>query len=162
MEVSDEERFLALVREHQRIIHRLVGLYAADRDERKDLEQETLLQAWKGWRSYRGDAKFSTWLYRICLNTILTQKRRPNVVQRHDGLEHLPHVGDDPGRRNDEAQRLQLAMRQLPETDRALLSMHLDGFDHSEIAEVIGITGNHVGVKLHRIKTRLTEILQPH
>jgi RNA polymerase sigma-70 factor (ECF subfamily) len=160
--MADEERFLQLVREHQRIIHRLVGLYAQDRDERKDLEQETLLQAWKGWPTYRGDAKFSTWLYRICLNTILTQKRRPKVVQRREGLEELPRTGHDPAIRNDESERLQLAMRQLPETDRALLSMHLEGFDHTEIADVIGITANHVGVKLHRIKTRLTELLQPH
>ena len=157
--MGDEQRFLQLVREHQRIIHRLVGLYAVDNEERKDLEQETLLQAWKGWPSYRGDAKFSTWLYRICLNTILTQKRRPKVVQRHNGLEDLHTHAEDPGPRSDESQRLQLAMRALPETDRALLSMHLEGFDHAEIAEVIGITANNVGVKLHRIKQRLSELL---
>jgi len=160
--MGDEQRFLQLVREHQRIIHRLVGLYAVDRDERKDLEQETLLQAWRGWPSYRGEAKFSTWLYRICLNTILTQKRRPKLVHRYEGLEDLHQHADDPSWRSDESQRLQLAMRELPETDRALLSMHLEGFDHAEIADVIGITANNVGVKLHRIKDRLTELLRPH
>ena len=139
-----------------------MGLYAIDRDERKDLEQETLLHTWKGWPTYRGDAKFSNWLYRICLNTILTQKRRPKVVQRYEGIEQLPGTGYDPSLRSDRSERLQLAVRQLTEVDRALLSMHPEGFDHIEIAEVIGITAINVGVKLHRIKTRLTELLQPH
>lgn len=160
--MAEEERFLQQVREHQRIIHRLVGLYAVDKDERKDLEQETLLQCWKAWPGFRGDAKFSTWLYRICLNTILTQKRRPQVVQRHDGLDQLPSASDDPSHRQDDSERLHRAMRQLSETDRAMLSMHLEGFDHAEIAEVIGITANNVGVKLHRIKNRLAELLQAH
>jgi len=160
--MAEEERFLQLVREHQRIIHRLVGLYAADKDERKDLEQETLLQCWKAWPGFRGDSKFSTWLYRICLNTILTQKRRPQVVQRHEGLDQLPLASDDPSRRQDDSERLHRAMRQLNDTDRAMLSMHLEGFDHAEIAEVIGITANNVGVKMHRIKNRLAELLQAH
>lgn len=160
--MADEERFLQLVREHQRIIHRLVGLYANDRDQRKDLEQETLLQAWKGWPTYRGDAKFSTWLYRICLNTILTQKRRPQVVQRHDGLDQLRSATDDPTHRQDDSERLHRAMCQLNETDRAMMSMHLEGFDQAEIAEMTGITANNVGVKMHRIKKRLADLLQPH
>jgi RNA polymerase sigma-70 factor (ECF subfamily) len=71
-----EQDFLAAVKSNQGIIFKLVGLYAADTEEKKDLYQEVLLQAWKSWPSFRGDAKFSTWLYRICLNTILTQKRK--------------------------------------------------------------------------------------
>ena len=77
-------------------------------------------------------------------------------------LSNCQAQGIDTSGRSDESERLHLAMRQLPETDRALLSMRLEGFDHMEIAEVIGITSNNVGVKLHRIKTRLTELLQPH
>jgi RNA polymerase sigma-70 factor (ECF subfamily) len=52
-------------------------------------------------------------------------------------------------------------MRRLPEADRALLALHLDGFDHAEAGEVLGLTANHVGVKMHRIKARLTELLKP-
>ena len=160
--MSDEQRFLSLMREHQRIVLRLTGLYANDADERKDLEQEVLLQAWRGFASFRGEAKFSTWLHRVALNTILTQKRRPTVVERHDALDRDPHAVHDPRPALDEADRLRDALRQLPETDRALIALHLEGFDNGEVAGILGITANHAGVKLHRIRTRLTELLQPH
>ncbi len=160
--MADEQRFLDLMREHQRIVLRLVGLYANDAEERKDLEQEVLLQAWKGFTSFRGEAKFSTWLHRVALNTILTQKRRPRLVERSEALERNVAAVHDPAPAHDDAERLRQAIRQLPETDRALIALHLDGFDNGEVAGILGITANHVGVKLHRIKTRLTELLQPH
>lgn len=160
--MADEQRFLELMREHQRIVLRLVGLYANDAEERKDLEQEVLLQAWKGFTSFRGEAKFSTWLHRVALNTILTQKRRPRLVERSEALERSAAAVHDPAPAHDDAERLRQAIRQLPETDRALIALHLDGFDNGEVAGILGITANHAGVKLHRIKTRLTELLQPH
>lgn len=159
---EDQARFLALVNEHRRIVHRIAGLYAADPDDRKDLEQETLLQAWRGWPQFRGDAKFSTWLYRIALNTTLSWTRRPRIMQR-TGERELPEPASDSSIATaDERQRLYTAMLQLPEADRALLALHLDGFDHAEAAAMLGITPNHVGVKLHRIKARLTELLKPY
>lgn len=158
---EEQARFLALVHEHRRIVHRIAGLYATDPDDRKDLEQETLLQAWRGWHTFRGDAKFSTWLYRIALNTALSWTRRSRIVQRM-GDREVPEPGDDsPIAHADERQRLHAAMLLLPETDRALVALHLDGFDHNEIAGMLGLTANNVGVKLHRIKARLTEILKP-
>jgi RNA polymerase sigma-70 factor (ECF subfamily) len=156
-----EASFLEHVHMHRRIIHRLAGLYALDTDERKDLEQETILQAWRSWPHFRGDAKFSTWLYRIALNTVLTWKRRPAIVQRAS-TGRTPDLADHgQQRRTDEQERLHAAMRRLPEADRALLALHLDGFDHAEAGEVLGLTANHVGVKMHRIKARLTELLKP-
>lgn len=160
--MTEEQRFLDLMREHQRIVLRLASLYANDAEERKDLEQEVLLQAWKGFPSFRGEAKFSTWLHRVALNTILTQKRRPAVVERQEGLDRSPHAVHDPRPALDDADRLRHALRQLPETDRALIALHLEGFDNGEVAGILGITANHVGVKLHRIKSRLTQLLQPH
>ncbi len=160
--MTEEQRFLELMQAHQRIVLRLVGLYANDAEERKDLEQEVLLQAWKGFPSFRGEAKFSTWLHRVALNTILTQKRRPRLVERSEALERSAAAVHDPAPAHDDAERLRQAIRQLPETDRALIALHLDGFDNGEVAGILGISANHVGVKLHRIKTRLTELLQPH
>ncbi len=159
--MRDEQRFLEAMGEHRRLVLRLVNLYVDDADERQDLEQEVWLQAWKAWPTFRGEAKLSTWLYRVALNTILTLKRRPRVVERNDHLEQLPGVGHDPSIRNDDAQRLHRALRLLPETDRALIALHLEGYDHAEVGGILGLTANHVGVKLHRIKARLTELLKP-
>jgi len=156
-----EAQFLEAVKNSKGIIYKLVGLYASDAEERKDLYQEVLLQAWRSWSSFRGEAKFSTWLYRICLNTILTQKRKVNCIDYLESLEPVEHLAtDSTNHKKEEIERLRRAIRSLPETDRALISMHLDGYENSEIADVLGITVNHVAVKLHRCKQQLANLLK--
>ncbi len=155
-----EAKFLENIKANQGIIYKLVGLYAADDEEKKDLYQEVLLQTWKAWPSFRGDAKFSTWLYRICLNTILTQKRKKSPIDYTSELENLsPAIHTDLTSSSD-IQGLRYAIRKLAETDRAIVSMHLDGYENAEIAEVIGISPNHVAVKLHRIKHQLANTIK--
>jgi RNA polymerase sigma factor (sigma-70 family) len=158
--VSQKE-FLEQVRSNQGIIYKLVGLYAGDAEEKKDLYQEVLLQAWKAWPAFRSDAKFSTWLYRICLNTIFTQKRKSSSIEYRESLETVAPSIKNLSESSQDAQHLYKAIRQLAETDRAIISMHLDGYDNAEVAEVIGISNNHVSVKLHRIKQQLANILKP-
>lgn len=155
-----ETQFLEQVRENQGIIYKLVGLYASDAEEKKDLYQEVLLQAWKAWPSFRGEAKFSTWLYRICLNTILTQKRKANPVEYKESLESISPSVQHSSIQKEEVAGLQTAIRQLSETDRAIISLHFDGYDNSEISGILGITANHVAVKLHRSKQQLTNLLK--
>lgn len=154
-----EAAFLEQVRQNQGIIYKLVGLYANDTEEKKDLYQEILLQAWKGWPSFRKEAKFSTWLYRICLNTILTQKRKPQRVDYKDSLESISPAVQNSVVQNEDVVRLRVAIRQLPETDRAIISMNIDGYENAEVAEMLGISINHVAVKLHRIKQQLGNLL---
>lgn len=137
-----------------------MGLYANDAEERKDLYQEILLQAWRSWSGFRGDSKFSTWLYRISLNTILTQKRKSSKIDYVESLEEVDRGSNDATQKREEVERLRKAIRTLSETDRALISMHLDGYENAEIAEVLGITVNHVAVKLHRCKQQLANLLK--
>lgn len=151
--------FLEQVRQNQGIVYKLVALYARDAEEKKDLYQEVLLQAWKAWSNYRGDAKFSTWLYRICLNTILTQRRRAQKIDFVESLEPLAPVIRNGTEEKEDATRVQQAIRRLSETDRAIISMHLDGYDNTEVSDLIGISVNHVAVKLHRIKQQLANFL---
>jgi RNA polymerase sigma-70 factor (ECF subfamily) len=157
--VSQTE-FLAQLRSNQGIIYKLVGLYASDREEKKDLYQEILLQAWKAWPSFRGEAKFSTWLYRISLNTIFTQQRKVSRIEYLESLETVSPAVKNLSEAGQDAQRLHKAIRQLAETDRAIISMYLDGYDNTEISAVVGISINHVAVKLHRIKQQLSNLLK--
>jgi len=156
-----QTEFIARIEADQGILRKLVLLYARDEAERQDLMQESLLNAWKAWPAFRGEAKFSTWLYRICLNTILTQRRRDKPVDRVADLERVSPQFDERGEQDDR-ERLYAAIRTLPETDRALVGLHLDGFTNQEASEVLGISPNHFAVKLHRIKQRLAELLKPH
>lgn len=154
-----QAEFLQQLKQNQGIIYKLVGLYANDAEEKKDLYQEVLLNAWKSWPAYRAEAKFSTWLYRICLNTIFTQKRKPNRVDYKESLESISPVIDG-NKSRDDATRLRQAIRLLSESDRAIVSMHLDGYENAEIALAMGISNNHVAVKLHRSKEQLFNLLK--
>jgi RNA polymerase sigma factor (sigma-70 family) len=155
-----ENRFLTLIKENQGIIYKLVSIYANDADEKKDMYQEILLNAWKGWPAFRGDSKFSTWLYRISLNTLLTLKRKPNRIDYTDSLNDISLLTDTNSTYNDDSMRLRQAIRLLSETNRAIVSMHLDGYENSEIAEFMGISNNHVSVKLHRCKEQISNLLK--
>ncbi len=156
----NEAEFLAQVSASQGIIYKLVGVYANDSEEKKDLYQEILLQAWKSLPSFKQEAKFSTWLYRICLNTIFTYQRKRNRLQYTDSLEDIAPAVQHSGLQKENAVRLQQAIRRLQETDRAVVCMHLDGYENGEIAAVLGISLNHVSVKLHRIKQQLGNFLK--
>lgn len=155
-----ETEFLEQVRLNQGIIYKLVGLYANDAEEKKDFYQEILLQAWRGWPTFRGDARISTWLYRICLNTIFTHKRKKHFIDYKESMESISPPVQNQSSQREEAERLKQAIRQLSEIDRAIISMHLDGYDNPEIANITGISNNGVAVKLHRIKKQLADLLK--
>ncbi len=159
--MEQEALFLEQVQENKGIILKLVGLYANSEEERKDLYQEILYQAWKGFASFRGDSKFSTWLYRISLNTILTAQRKSNRIEYRESVDDasLTDAGEAATREN--MRMLRQAIRRLPETERAIITLHLDGFANPEIAEIMGITINNATVKLHRIKNLIINQLQP-
>ena len=153
-----ETEFLSLLKQHQNIIFKLVHLYADTEEDKKDLYQEILLQAWKTHSAFRGDAKFSTWLYRLCLHTIFTIQRKTSRIDYTDTaqFEEVAFASSN----NDDTERLYKAIRTLSETERAIISLHLDGYDNKEISELVGITANLVGVKLYRIKQQLATLLK--
>lgn len=153
-----EREFLSHLKEHRNIIYKLVHLYANTEEDKKDLYQEIVLQAWKSYPAFRGDAKFSTWLYRLCLNTIFTVQKKTNRIEYTDTAKYEDSYFTASG--NDEADRLYKAIRTLSETERAIISLHLEGYDNMEVSEFLGITANLVGVKLHRIKQQLATLLK--
>ena len=156
-----EAAFLEQIQENRGIILKLVGLYANTEEERKDMFQEILFQAWKGFAGFRGDSKFSTWLYRISLNTLLTTQRKANRIEYRDGIEEMQLSDEHDSTRKENAHLLRQAVRRLPETERAMITLHFDGYSNPEIAEIMGITVNNATVKLHRIKNQLINQLQP-
>jgi RNA polymerase sigma-70 factor (ECF subfamily) len=159
--MNTESNFMELVQANRGIMHKLVGLYANNEEERKDFYQEILYQAWKGFANFRGEAKFSTWLYRISLNTILTSQRKAKKVEYRESIDDAT-ISDNPDPiKNENARMLRQAIRSLPETERAIITLHFDGYSNPEIAEIMGISGNNATVKLHRIKNQLINLLQP-
>jgi RNA polymerase sigma-70 factor, ECF subfamily len=163
-----ETRFRAWLQDHLAVFWKVARSFSALESDQSDLVQEMQLQIWQALPNFRGEAKPSTWIYRICLNTALSWRRSSERrgLGRHEPAEEstLPaHPGPDPSaeiERRDLLEQLYAAIRALPASDRSLVLMHLDGLDYEEIGQVTGMTTNHVGVALTRARKRLTALMK--
>jgi RNA polymerase sigma factor (sigma-70 family) len=146
-----QDQYIKLIKKHEGILHKVIGLYIDDIEDNKDLYQEILLQGWKSFSSFKGDAAFSTWLYKVSLNTVLTFKRREykfkEVIAEAEPATETA--------KNENSELLYYLIKQLPEVDRMLMILHLDGYKNIEIADITGTTQNYVNVKIHRLKNQL-------
>ena len=162
VDMDKRSRFLELVEQNQDIVHKICALYAMTADERKDLNQDIICQLWKSYPSFRGDSKFTTWMYRVALNTALLNVRRNRRRIRTESLRD--HHGDNPAVLNckeehEKIGRLYEAISQLHQFDRAIILLYLEQFSYREISDVIGISESNVSVRLVRIKKKLKELL---
>jgi RNA polymerase sigma-70 factor, ECF subfamily len=160
--VIGEKNFIELINKHQGLIHKICFMYEHDGDARDDLFQEIVLQLWKSFPTFRGEAKITTWMYRIALNTAISgYRKRVKLVKTEDLQEIHFNMSDlhaDDGH-EENFQKLQRAIRQLSEIERAMIMMALDEVPYDEIAETIGITQNNVRVRMNRIREKLKKLM---
>lgn len=155
----NEADFVLLVETHQGIIHKICRLYRDTREDREDLFQEITFQLWKSLPGFKNDAKISTWMYRIALNTaIATFRKRKHSIEYRAALPDLAveQPNDDLIVRQE---LLFTALKKLDDGDKAVITLYLEDFSYQQIAEVTGISENYVGVKLNRIKTKIQKQL---
>ena len=133
-------------------------MYRDSKEDQEDLFQEIVYQLWKSYPSFRGEAKLSSWIYRIALNTamVVYRKSRPVIDYLENYPEKIHPQSDTKTTENDE--RLFWALRRLSDTEKALVSLYLEDFSYAEIAMIAGISESNVGVKLNRIKAKLKVI----
>lgn len=160
-------RFQSWLEEHRGIMVKVTRSFAPAAADAADLQQEMLLQLWTSLASYAGQAKPSTWIYRVCLNTALTWRRgmarRENRLERGADLEAIAAGASSPADHAGDGEvldQLYAAIHALPMFDRALVLLALDGLAYREIAEITGLTENHVGVSLTRARKRLAELMK--
>jgi RNA polymerase sigma-70 factor (ECF subfamily) len=156
-----EQEFIKEIDNCKGLILKLIGLYAYSLADRNDIYQEILFNAWRGIKSFQGKSKFSTWLYQVALNTIFTYNRtsKKSLGKLNDIEDLIVPVAPQAEKRED-VQRLYQAIRKLAETDRIIITLHLEGYENPEIADILGISANYVGVKLYRIKNQLQTFLK--
>lgn len=165
MNVADQKAlFKQWANDHKGLIYKVVRIYAGPSDG-DDLLQDILMQLWQSMSSFKQQSKPSTWIYRVALNTALAKYRKDKKHrQKRQSIDmDSLSAGRQAEPNADEANpvdQLYHAIRQLPKVDGSLILMHLDGLSHRDIAEVLGITENHVGVRLHRTKQRIGELMQ--
>ncbi len=159
-----EHQFVSNLEKHQNIVHKICRMYTNDKDSHNDLFQEITIQLWNAYPKFRGDSKFSTWMYRVALNTAITlyrKSKRDIKTQDYDEVSFKikAHVYDD-----ETEQQLKLmykAVKELNDIDKALVFLYLEDQSYREISETLGISEVNARVKMNRIKKALKNIINP-
>jgi RNA polymerase sigma-70 factor (ECF subfamily) len=159
-----EQSFVQQLKQNQNIIHKICRLYTSGQDAHKDLFQEITIQLWKAFPKFRGESKFSTWAYRVALNTAITLYRKKtrtiSTVEFETG-RHFVSQEDYNYEEEEQIKRLYEAVYGLNDIEKALVFMYLEDKDYAEISETLGITEVNARVKMNRIKGKLKKLLNP-
>lgn len=162
MNQNTEIYFVNLLEEHQNILHKICKLYTSDIDAHKDLFQEMVIQLWKAYPSFKGDSKFTTWAYRVALNTAISlyrvKKRKITTVEWDNSLQNIKYEEYD-DQHEIQLSTLYTAVRKLNDIEKALVYMYLEDKDYAEISETLGISEVNARVKMNRIKTKLKTMI---
>jgi len=159
---SVSDSFIKQISENKGIIHKICNIYCNNLDEKKDMMQEITLQLWKSFPNFQGSSKFSTWMYRISINTAITNirksKRHPLMEALFESEIELPEK-EDMAEMDDDVNQLYKAIAKLKEVDRAIILLYLEEKSYNEISEILGLSEKNISVKLVRIKVKLEKIL---
>ncbi len=157
-----EKDFVETIETHRGIIFKVCKMYCPLDEDCDDLYQDIVAQLWKAWGGFRGEAKISTWIYRIALNTAISgfRKQKRNPLQHSVTADNISLSYEDGRQRKEEMEMLHAAITQLSEVEKAMVMLYLDEVGYEEIADVMGITQNNVRVKMLRIREKLKKILE--
>ena len=158
MNNDKEHQFELLVRQHKRTIYTVCYMFSHGKAEIDDLFQEILIRLWNGFDSYEGRSDARTWIYRVALNTAINQdkKERRRIETVPLTVDINPYEASDPS--TQQIRELYDRISRLDLIDRSLVLLWLEGVSYEEIGAIIGITPNHVGVRLLRIKDKLVKM----
>jgi len=162
---SKESNFTELVRDNHDIIRRIAGYYSDDSHEQEDLYQEIISQLWQSFDNFKENAAFSTWLYRVATNTAISHLRKSKTQPKWNfwqGNKDEPasSMEKDPLVEAEEKQILRNQIKQLDQMDQTLILLYLEEVEYQTIAEITGLSKSNVGVRLHRIREQLKNMIQ--
>ena len=158
---TNESRFLDLMKENKGILLKISKIYQEDPDDRNDLFQEMILQLWLAFGSYRGDSKFSTWMYRVALNTALVFFKKSKKRPGYEPIQNHFDIAEENNQSNEKEAQLAIlykAIQQLEKVEKALIYLYMENLPYNEIAENMGISEGNVRVRINRIKNKLKEL----
>lgn len=161
MNEDQKNRFLQDLNQHAGIIHRVCNCYFTDTDERKDVFQEITYQLWKSYASFSGNAKFSTWMYKVALNTAMLHMRSRKKTIHNESLNDLSMlVAAEDNSLNEDMRALYTAINTLDDVNKAIILLYLEEYSYEEIGVMMGMTKTNISVRLVRIKKKLEEKLK--
>ncbi len=159
-----KDSFIERLNNNQGIISKICNIYCFNEEDRKDLYQEITLQLWRSYPGFKQLSAFSTWMYRVSLNTALYYKRKENKHQNNYTInENITASIEDDDYKSDleeELKYLFIAITELKKIDRAIIMLYLDKRSYQEISDITGLSRSNVSVKLVRIKLQLEKKLR--
>ena len=154
-----ENIFLSMINQHKAIIHKIAKMYMNNTDDQQDLFQEIVMQLWKAYPTFKGNSKFSTWMYRVALNTALVYFKKDNRKVDKTPLNENIDINESE-LKEEKLSYLYKAVQELNAVEKALIFLFLENQSHREIAENLGISEVNARVKLNRTKEKLQLIVK--
>lgn len=162
--MEKEKQFLMLLEKHKGILYKISRMYEDNEEDQEELRQEIVYHLWKSYGDFEGRSSFSTWMYRVALNTALTQfkkesKRSQIEVSLNEEAFQLKSDYSNAEEKENQLAHFYKAVQELNKVEKALIFLYLEGLSHRDIASSLGITEGNTRVKLNRIKDKLQEII---
>jgi len=156
-----QDEFVRQVQTNQGILQKICRLYAQTQPDREDLFQEIVVQLWKALPKFGGQSKFSTWMYRVALNTAISDFRKKKrslpvsetEVASLEIMSELSEVNEE-----EKLTTLYFAISQLPEIDKAIVMLYLEDKSYEEMEDILGISASNLRVKMNRIREKLRQL----
>lgn len=157
-----EQEFLKRIESHKGILYKVSKMYMDNSDDQQDLFQEIVCQLWKSYDSFRNESQFSTWMYRVAVNTaiVFLKKEKRKVDKYEIASENIKDDEGDSHIKESQLDHFYKAVQKLEKIDKAIIFYQLEGFSHKEIGENLGISEGNARVKLNRAKEKLKEIIK--
>ena len=159
---TNETEFINLLSGNQNLVHKICRMYTNDKAAHDDLFQEISIQLWRSFDRFEGKSKFSTWMYRVGLNTAITLYRKEKKrIDRNVLNENMPQIvlEEYNGEVDQQLAWLYRKINSFSEVDKALTLLYLEDKKYDEIAETLGISSVNARVKMNRIKKRLKDMI---
>ena len=159
---TKEQEFLSRIEQHKGILYKVSKMYMDNRDDQEDLFQEIICQLWKANDSFKGESQFSTWMYRVAINTaiVFLKKEKKKVDKYELSSTNIPDEEGDADIKERQLEHFYRVVQKLEKIDKAIIFYQLEGFSHKEIGENLGISEGNARVKLNRAKEKLKEIIK--
>lgn len=157
-----EQEFLNRIEKHKGILYKVSKMYMDNSDDQQDLFQEIVCQLWKSYDSFRNESQFSTWMYRVAVNTsiVFLKKEKRKVDKYEIASENIKDDEGDSHIKESQIDHFYKAVQKLEKIDKAIIFYQLEGFSHKEIGDNLGISEGNARVKLNRAKEKLKEIIK--
>ena len=159
-----EQEFIEHIKKHIGILYKICNTYFYRNPNKEDYNQEMLVRLWKAYPTFKNQSSFSTWMYRVALNSAIDIVRKISIQPTFTELSmnELKIPSHEIHNVSDKKEQLYFAISQLNINEKAIILLYLDDYTYDEIAEIIGISKSNTGVKINRIKKQLIKILNSH